>query len=73
MLLRIQSCGHDYEALSYTANVPFFILDMINLRSIDINDTDSVEGGCLLENCTSGSRRRVVHMPFQEGFILRLA
>ncbi|KAL8101273.1 hypothetical protein AgCh_033233 [Apium graveolens] len=51
LLLRIRCGGHDYEALSYTANVPFVILDMFNLRSIDINlqdDTAWVEGGVLL-------------------------
>ncbi|KAK8500328.1 hypothetical protein V6N12_068815 [Hibiscus sabdariffa] len=35
--LRIRSGGHDYEGLSYTSNVPFVILDMFNLNSIDID------------------------------------
>ncbi|KAL8135012.1 berberine bridge enzyme-like 8 [Apium graveolens] len=51
VLLRIRCGGHDYEALSYTANVPFVILDMFNLRSININledETAWVEGGVLL-------------------------
>ncbi|KAK1384826.1 berberine bridge enzyme-like 21 [Heracleum sosnowskyi] len=51
VLLRTRCGGHDYEALSYTANLPFVILDMFNFRSIDINledDTALVEGGVLL-------------------------
>uniref|UniRef100_A0A6N2NI56 FAD-binding PCMH-type domain-containing protein n=1 Tax=Salix viminalis TaxID=40686 RepID=A0A6N2NI56_SALVM len=35
--IRIRSGGHDYEGLSYVSNVPFVILDMFNLRSIDID------------------------------------
>ncbi|KAK8500337.1 hypothetical protein V6N12_068824 [Hibiscus sabdariffa] len=35
--LRIRSGGHDYEGLSYTSNVPFVILDMFNLHSIDVD------------------------------------
>ncbi|KAE8723106.1 FAD-binding and BBE domain-containing protein [Hibiscus syriacus] len=35
--VRIRSGGHDYEGLSYTSDVPFVILDMFNLKSIDIN------------------------------------
>ncbi|KAE8670518.1 FAD-binding and BBE domain-containing protein [Hibiscus syriacus] len=35
--VRIRSGGHDYEGLSYTSSVPFVILDMFNLNSIDID------------------------------------
>ncbi|XP_039043993.1 berberine bridge enzyme-like 17 [Hibiscus syriacus] len=35
--VRIRSGGHDLEGLSYTSEVPFVILDMFNLRSIDID------------------------------------
>ncbi|XP_010685240.2 berberine bridge enzyme-like 4 [Beta vulgaris subsp. vulgaris] len=35
--IRIRSGGHDYEGMSYVSNVPFVILDMFNLRSIDID------------------------------------
>lgn len=38
--IRIRSGGHDYEALSYVSNVPFVVLDMFNLDSIDINVTE---------------------------------
>ncbi|KAE8664581.1 FAD-binding and BBE domain-containing protein [Hibiscus syriacus] len=35
--VRIRSGGHDFEGLSYTSEVPFVILDMFNLRSIDVD------------------------------------
>ncbi|XP_021847496.2 berberine bridge enzyme-like 3 [Spinacia oleracea] len=49
--IRIRSGGHDYEGLSYVANVPFIILDMFNLRSIDVdipNETASIQSGATL-------------------------
>ncbi|XP_075488001.1 berberine bridge enzyme-like 21 [Primulina tabacum] len=49
--LRIRSGGHDYEGISYVSNVPFIILDMFNLRSIDINIKDEtawVQSGAIL-------------------------
>lgn len=35
--LKIRSGGHDYEGISYVADVPFIILDMFNLRSITVD------------------------------------
>ncbi|KAL1805481.1 hypothetical protein ACET3Z_028550 [Daucus carota] len=35
--MRIRGGGHDYEGLSYVAQVPFVLLDMINLRSINVD------------------------------------
>ncbi|GAB4828511.1 hypothetical protein Ancab_039423, partial [Ancistrocladus abbreviatus] len=40
VVMKIRSRGHDYEGLSYVScipHVPFFVLDMFNLRSIDVN------------------------------------
>ncbi|GJU12699.1 berberine bridge enzyme-like protein 8 [Tanacetum coccineum] len=40
MQMRTRGGGHDYEGLSYLSyedTTPFFILDMFNLRSIDVN------------------------------------
>ncbi|XP_010537325.1 PREDICTED: berberine bridge enzyme-like 4 [Tarenaya hassleriana] len=49
--IRIRSGGHDYEGLSYISSVPFVILDMFNLRSIDLdvpNKTAWVQAGSTL-------------------------
>ncbi|XP_008225667.1 PREDICTED: flavin-dependent oxidoreductase FOX5-like [Prunus mume] len=35
--IKIRSGGHDFEGLSYTSDVPFVILDMFNLKSVDVN------------------------------------
>ncbi|KAL5771839.1 hypothetical protein ACOSP7_011450 [Xanthoceras sorbifolium] len=35
--MKIRSGGHDYEGISYVSNVPFFVLDMFNLRSVDVD------------------------------------
>ncbi|KAB1222885.1 Reticuline oxidase-like protein [Morella rubra] len=49
--MKIRSGGHDYEGVSYVAEVPFFILDMFNLRSIHIDmksETAWVQAGATL-------------------------
>ncbi|ONI26584.1 hypothetical protein PRUPE_1G032800 [Prunus persica] len=38
--IKIRSGGHDFEGLSYTSDVPFVILDMFNINSIDVNVAD---------------------------------
>ncbi|XP_059644731.1 tetrahydroberberine oxidase-like [Cornus florida] len=38
--MRVRSGGHDYEGLSHVSEVPFFLVDLINLRKITI-DTES--------------------------------
>ncbi|MFS7996115.1 putative tetrahydroberberine oxidase [Helianthus anomalus] len=40
LLMKIRSGGHDYEGLSYVADHPFFILDLFNLRSINVSIED---------------------------------
>ncbi|KAL5771843.1 hypothetical protein ACOSQ2_011769 [Xanthoceras sorbifolium] len=35
--MKIRSGGHDYEGISYVSDVPFFVLDMFNLRSVDVD------------------------------------
>ncbi|GAB4840908.1 hypothetical protein Ancab_021668, partial [Ancistrocladus abbreviatus] len=40
VVMKIRSGGHDFEGLSYVSripHVPFFVLDMFNLQSIDAN------------------------------------
>ncbi|XP_050368819.1 berberine bridge enzyme-like 4 [Argentina anserina] len=50
--IRTRSGGHDFEGLSYVSSItPFVMLDMSNLRSVDINLTDEsawVESGATL-------------------------
>ncbi|KAK1408750.1 hypothetical protein QVD17_40775 [Tagetes erecta] len=49
--LRIRCGGHDFEGLSYTSTVPFVMLDLVNMRSIDVNVANStawVQGGAVL-------------------------
>lgn len=49
--LRIRSGGHDFESISSVSGVPFIILDLLNLRSIDINIDDEtawVQAGATL-------------------------
>ncbi|GLT35650.1 hypothetical protein SLA2020_100850 [Shorea laevis] len=49
--MKIRSGGHDYEGLSYVSTVPFFVLDMFNLRAVDIDmATESawVQSGAIL-------------------------
>ncbi|XP_057958454.1 berberine bridge enzyme-like 8 [Malania oleifera] len=49
--IRTWSGGHDYEGLSYISDVPFAILDMSNLRRIDVdvaNRTAVVQAGVIL-------------------------
>ncbi|KAF3450235.1 hypothetical protein FNV43_RR06315 [Rhamnella rubrinervis] len=46
--IRIESAGHDYEGLSYTASLPFVVLNLINLTSISVDLEDNsawVESG----------------------------
>ncbi|KAA8514840.1 hypothetical protein F0562_018019 [Nyssa sinensis] len=48
MQIRVRSGGHDYEGLSYVSDIPFIIVDLINLRSITVdaeNSTAWVQAG----------------------------
>uniref|UniRef100_A0A2N9I8T6 FAD-binding PCMH-type domain-containing protein n=1 Tax=Fagus sylvatica TaxID=28930 RepID=A0A2N9I8T6_FAGSY len=49
--IRVRSGGHDYEGLSYLCKTPFIIIDLINLRSVEINledETAWVQSGATL-------------------------
>nr|GMD99630.1 reticuline oxidase-like protein [Ipomoea batatas] len=49
--IRIRSGGHDYEGISYVSDVNFIILDMFNLRSVDVDvagETAWVQAGATL-------------------------
>nr|XP_028965120.1 berberine bridge enzyme-like 13 [Malus domestica] len=38
--IRIRSGGHDYEALSYKADVPFIIIDLFKLNKVKVNSKE---------------------------------
>ncbi|KAK9115176.1 hypothetical protein Syun_021973 [Stephania yunnanensis] len=38
--IRVRSGGHDFEGLSYTSHVPFVLVDIADLKSININLKD---------------------------------
>ncbi|XP_023520318.1 berberine bridge enzyme-like 18 [Cucurbita pepo subsp. pepo] len=49
--IRTRSGGHDFEGLSYVADQPFIIVDLINLRSINVDvqtNTAWVQSGATL-------------------------
>jgi len=49
--IKIRSGGHDYEGISYVNQSPFIILDMFNLRTINVdikNEVAYVQGGATL-------------------------
>ncbi|XP_038895208.1 tetrahydrocannabinolic acid synthase-like [Benincasa hispida] len=49
--IRTRSGGHDFEGLSYISDVPFVVVDLINLKSIAIdveNETAWVQSGATL-------------------------
>ncbi|KAI3848085.1 hypothetical protein MKX03_035754 [Papaver bracteatum] len=35
--IRVRSGGHDFEGLSYTSDVPFIIVDLFNLKAINVD------------------------------------
>ncbi|KAI3981123.1 hypothetical protein MKX01_032263 [Papaver californicum] len=35
--MKVRSGGHDFEGLSYTSNVPFIVVDLFNLREINVD------------------------------------
>ncbi|KAK9091539.1 hypothetical protein Sjap_024716 [Stephania japonica] len=49
--VRVRSGGHDFEGLSYTSHVAFVLIDLVNLRAIDVDVQDNstwVQAGATL-------------------------
>ncbi|GMN64431.1 hypothetical protein TIFTF001_033496 [Ficus carica] len=49
--VRVRSGGHDYEGLSYLSKSPFVVIDLVDLRSVDVNIKDEtawVQSGATL-------------------------
>ncbi|KAL3641053.1 hypothetical protein CASFOL_016021 [Castilleja foliolosa] len=68
--IRVRCGGHDYEGLSYSSNVPFGIIDLINLRSISVdrkNRVAWVEGGVLLGNLSYRIAQKSKNLAFPSG------
>nr|QHW03949.1 berberine bridge enzyme-like protein 60 [Populus davidiana x Populus alba var. pyramidalis] len=62
--LKIRSGGHDYDGISYVSDMPFFVLDMFNLRSIEVNVNDesaTVQAGATLERTLEQNATDVVY------------
>ncbi|RYR17344.1 hypothetical protein Ahy_B03g062113 isoform B [Arachis hypogaea] len=63
--LRIRSGGHDYDGLSYVSQLPFIILDMFMLQSVDINMDDCTawvdSGATIVEKTLEQGATEIVH------------
>ncbi|PWA58557.1 FAD-binding Berberine family protein [Artemisia annua] len=68
--IRMRSGGHDFEGLSYVSQVPFVILDLINLRSITVDTqtaTAWVQAGATLGELYYAIAQKSQHLGFPGG------
>ncbi|XP_065856881.1 berberine bridge enzyme-like 21 isoform X1 [Euphorbia lathyris] len=52
--LKIRSGGHDFEGISYISDIPFFLLDMFNLRSIQVEINNESQSAWVQAGATLG-------------------
>ncbi|EOY23144.1 FAD-binding Berberine family protein, putative [Theobroma cacao] len=68
--IRTRSGGHDFEGLSYVAEVPFVIVDLVNFRSIDVdveNEVVWVQSGVILGELSYGIAEKSRTLAFPAG------
>ncbi|KAL5054356.1 hypothetical protein RYX36_035038 [Vicia faba] len=73
--IRIRSGGHDYEGYSYVSDVPFVILDMFNINSVDINlqeETAWVDSGATLGKIYYNIAKKSSSLAFPAGVCFSL-
>nr|XP_043614199.1 tetrahydrocannabinolic acid synthase-like [Erigeron canadensis] len=68
--LRVRCGGHDFEGVSSTADVPFVMLDLNRMRSVDVdvgNKTAWVQGGAVLGEVYYAIRNKTNSLYFPGG------
>ncbi|XP_071704987.1 berberine bridge enzyme-like 8 [Rutidosis leptorrhynchoides] len=68
--MRIRSGGHDFEGVSSTADVPFVMLDLTKMRSVDVDVTKKtmwVQGGATLGEVYYAISRKTNKLYFPGG------
>ncbi|KAG6642488.1 hypothetical protein CIPAW_09G143200 [Carya illinoinensis] len=69
--IRVRSGGHDYEGLSYCCKTPFIIVNLINLRSVELNledETAWVQSGATLGELYYGISKKRESMDSRQGY-----
>ncbi|XP_058735497.1 berberine bridge enzyme-like 17 [Vicia villosa] len=73
--IRIRSGGHDYEGYSYVSDVPFVILDLFNINSVDINlqeETAWVDSGATVGKIYYNIAKKSKFLAFPAGVCFSL-
>ncbi|XP_057970565.1 tetrahydroberberine oxidase-like [Malania oleifera] len=70
MQIRVRSGGHDFEGLSFVADVPFVVIDLINHRSVGVdveNSTAWVQAGATIGEVYYGIAEKSKTLGFPAG------
>ncbi|XP_047339022.1 berberine bridge enzyme-like 8 [Impatiens glandulifera] len=68
--IRFRSGGHDYEGLSYVSPVTFIILDLINIRSIEVDigsNTAWIQSGATIGQLYYSVAQNSINLAFPAG------